>query len=421
MNEMLASALHQIKSSAKILEGDYPDKIRFAKAIEMILKPQNVIEGKINIKVGGKKKVFQAFRIEHNNARGPFKGGIRFHQNVSRDEVQALSTLMSLKCAVAGIPYGGGKGGVVVDPKTLKTEELKELSQAYARLVSKHIGPWKDVPAPDVNTDGTIMSWMLEEYERLLGQQAPATFTGKPIELGGSLGRTEATGRGGVFVLLAYCKAKKISPKNATIAVQGFGNVGFWFAKLARELGFKVVAVSDSSGGIYDAKGIDPDKLLVSKEKLGNFANISKTEKKKLITNEELLELPVDFLVPSALENAINAENVKKVRAKVIFEMANGPTSDVASDILYKKKVNVIPDILCNSGGVTVSYFEWVQNLHGYSWTEEKVNEELKTTITKAFEEIDRIVGFRKISYREAASYLALKRIVDAMFLRGRV
>lgn len=420
MNEMLASALNQIKVSSKILEGDYPDKKRFKKAIDLILVPQNIVKGKINIKVGGQKKSFQAFRIEHNNARGPFKGGIRFHYNVSEDEVRALSTLMSLKCAVAGIPYGGGKGGIVVNPSDLSREELKNLSVGYAKLISKYIGPWKDVPAPDVNTDGQIMSWMLEAYEKEIGYAAPATFTGKPVELGGSLGRTEATGRGGVSVLSAYCKVKGIKPKNATIAVQGFGNVGFWFAKLAREVGFKVVAVSDSSGAIYDSKGIDPDALLVAKEKFGSFKEVSKKDKKKLISNEELLALPATFLVPSALENAINIKNVKNIRAKVIFEMANGPTSDAASEFLFKKRVDIIPDILCNSGGVTVSYFEWVQNLHGYSWTEEKVNSELHTTITKAFQDIERIVKLKKISYRQAASYLALKRIVDAMFLRGR-
>lgn len=420
MNEMLEGALDQIKKSSQTLADDYSDKKRFKKAIALILEPQKIIQGKVKIKVKGKIKSFQAFRIEHNNARGPFKGGIRFHPSVSEDEVRALATLMSLKCAVAGIPFGGGKGGVIVDPSTLTREELKDLSVGYAKLISKNIGPWKDVPAPDVNTDGQIMSWMLEAYEKEIGYLAPATFTGKPLELFGSLGRTEATGRGGVFVLLAYCKAKNINPKSVKVAVQGFGNVGFWFSALAVAAGFKVVAVSDSSGGIYDQNGVDPVELMDLKEKYGSFSSFAGKEKMKLITNEELFSLPIDILVPSALENAINGKNKENIKAKVVIEMANGPTSGEADRCLFEKGVNVIPDILCNSGGVTVSYFEWVQNLHGYFWTEDRVNEELKMTITNAFEDIQRIVEDKKVSYRVAANYVALKKIVDAMLLRGR-
>ncbi len=416
MNAMLKAALEQIKNTSALLEEDYSDKKRLKKAIEVVLTPQRVIKGKI--KAG--KKTYQAFRIEHNDARGPFKGGIRFHQNVSQDEVQALATLMSLKCSVAGIPYGGGKGGIIVDPSKLTHAELKELSTEYAKLIAPYIGPWKDVPAPDVNTDGQIMSWMLEAYEKKTGQQAPATFTGKPLELGGSLGRTEATGQGGVFVLMAYAKANGIK-KGATIAVQGFGNVGFWFAKLATAAGFKVVAISDSSSGVYDKKGLNVDKLLVIKEKYGSFAAAGKKEKLTLITNSELLELSVDVLVPAALENAINEENMEKISAKVVFEMANGPTTSEADRYLFEKDIDVIPDILANSGGVTVSYFEWVQNLHGYYWTKERVNDELKQTITKAFNDIDKVKKAKRISYRRAANYISLKRIIDAMILRGRV
>jgi glutamate dehydrogenase/leucine dehydrogenase len=328
---------------------------------------------------------------------------------------------MSLKCAVAGIPYGGGKGVVIVDPAKLSQVEIKELSTNYAKLVAPYIGPWKDVPAPDVNTDGQIMAWMLEAYEARIGQQAPATFTGKPLDIGGSLGRTEATGQGGAYVLSAYAKENKINPRTSTIAVQGFGNVGFWFAKIAKALGFKIVAISDSSGALYDKKGLDIDRLGVSKEKYGTFAEVAKKEKKTLITNDELLELPVTILVPAALENVINKENMEKISAQVVFEMANGPTSSEADSYLFEKGIDVIPDILCNSGGVTVSYFEWVQNLHGYYWTKERVNEELKKTITQAFSDIDKIKKEKRVSYRRAANCLALKRIIDAMMLRGRV
>ena len=422
---MLAAALNQIKDSSLILSGDYEDSKRFKKAIATILTPQKVIKGKISIKgTNGKKKTFQAFRIQHNDARGPFKGGIRFHPNVCEDEVQALATLMSLKCAVAGIPYGGAKGGVVVDPAKLIKDELKSLSIAYAKFIAPHIGAWRDVPAPDVNTDGQIMSFMLETYEKKVGYQAPATFTGKPIELGGSLGRTEATGQGGVYVLQAYLKnnAKwQMANAKCTVAVQGFGNVGYYFAKIADELGFKVVAVSDSSSGIYNPKGLDIKSLAEYKDNGGAFKDYSIKTGNKLITNSELLELPVTILVPAALENAINDSNAKKINAKCILEMANGPTTTEADAYLHEKGIDVIPDILSNSGGVTVSYFEWVQNLNGYYWTKEKVNEELKKTITKAFEDIDKIKKVKKISYRKAANYISLKRIIDAMMLRGRV
>jgi len=422
MNAILQAALAQIKDTSVLLEEDYLDKKRFRKAIKKVLVPQRVVKGSISIiGKGGKKNTFKAFRIQHNDARGPFKGGIRFHQNVNQDEVQALATLMSLKCAVAGIPYGGAKGGVIVDPEKLTGEELKNLSIAYARFITPYIGAWRDVPAPDVNTNGAIMSLMLEAYEKKIGYQAPATFTGKPVELGGSLGRTEATGQGGVFVLESYSKLKKLNLKTSTVAVQGFGNVGYYFAKLASKAGFKVVAVSDSSSGIYNPKGLDIKALGEFKEKGGTFKTWSLSGGSKYITNAELLELPVTILVPAALENAISKENMESVSAKVVFEMANGPTTTEADNYLFEKGIDVIPDILSNSGGVTVSYFEWVQNLSGYPWTKEKVNAELKNTITKAFTDIDKIKKDKKISYRRAANYLSLKRIIDAMILRGRV
>lgn len=425
MNVMLSAVLSQIKETSTLLSEDYQDQKKFKKAIEKILAPQKVIKGKISIVgKGGKKKTFQAFRIQHNDARGPFKGGIRFHPNVSQDEVQALATLMSLKCAVAGIPYGGAKGGVAVDPNKLTREELKSLSVAYAKLITPYIGVWRDVPAPDVNTDGQIMSVMLETYEKKVGFQAPGTFTGKPIELGGSLGRTEATGQGGVYTLQAYLKQNpkfKTQNSKATIAVQGFGNVGYYFVKLADEAGFKVVAASDSSSGIYSKEGLDIKAIAKFKDEGKAFKDYPVKEGVKLITNAELLGLSVDVLVPAALENAITKENMEKISARAVLEMANGPTTTEADHYLYERGIDVIPDILSNSGGVTVSYFEWVQNLNGYYWTKEKVNEELKKTITKAFSDIDKIKKAKKVSYRRAANYLSLKRIVDAMILRGRI
>jgi glutamate dehydrogenase/leucine dehydrogenase len=319
------------------------------------------------------------------------------------------------------VPYGGANGGIVVDPKKLSKTELERLSRAYAEFISPHIGPWVDVPAPDVNTNEQIMAWMLDAYEKRIGQHSPATFTGKPIALGGSFGRTEAAGRGGVYVLQSYVKEKKLKPEKISIAIQGFGNVGFWFAKLAQEVGFKIVTISDSSGGIYAGKGLDLDKIARAKKRYGSFAEAARKEKFKFISNEDLLSLNVDVLVPAALEGAIDNKNANSIKAKVIIEMANGPITPEAEKALLKKGVVVLPDILCNAGGVTVSYFEWVQNLHGYQWTEGRVNSELKKKMNLAYKEVSRVVRREKVSFRQAAYLLAVKRVIDAMILRGRV
>ena len=417
------NAKKQIDNVASLLKSQYRDGKKFKKAIERLKKPQRVLRKSLSLRMdNGKIKKFQAYRSQHNDARGPFKGGIRFHPNVSEDEVKALSTWMSIKCATVGIPYGGGKGGIIIDPKLLSETELQRLCYAYAEFLTPHIGPWKDVPAPDVNTGGREMSWMLEAYEKKLGYHAPATFTGKPIELGGSLGREEATGQGGFYVLEQYTKNwKTIKTKNIKIAVQGFGNVGFWFSELASEAGYKIVAVSDSTGGIYNPKGLIIDKLAKLKGKYESFNNLPRTKNYELITNNDLLKLKVDVLVPAALENAINKDNVKSIKSKVILEMANGPVTLDAEEALIKRGVDILPDVLCNAGGVTVSYFEWVQNLHGYRWTKEKVNSELKVIMNEAFNSIYKTVKEKKISYRKAAYVLAVKRIIDVMILRGRV
>jgi len=381
---------------------------KYARGLKLLKIPQRILKKKISIKLdNGKTKFFQAYRIQFNDARGPFKGGIRYHPNVTEDEIKALSFWMTVKCAVVGIPYGGSKGGISVDPQTLSQNELKKLTYSYAEFVAPYIGPWKDVPAPDVNTDGQTMAWLLEAYEKKVGYQAPATFTGKPIELGGSQGRTEATGVGGVTVLKEYLKKKRIDIKKATLAVQGIGNVGYWFAHFAQKEGFKVIAVANSKGGIYNPKGLDINKLTDS------F--------RPNITNEDLLALDIDVLVPAALENAITKENADKVRARVVFEMANGPTTPEADEILAKRKIDVIPDVLANAGGVTVSYFEWAQNLNGYYWEKEEVLNKERKIMIEAFNDIYREVLEKKVTYRKAAFILAIKRIIDAMILRGRV
>jgi glutamate dehydrogenase len=422
MTSAFENAKKQIDNVVPLLQEDFSDKKRFKKAIDAIKTPQRLLKKKLSIKMdNGRFRSFQAFRSQHNDARGPFKGGIRFHPNVTEDEVKALSTWMSVKCAVSGIPYGGGKGGIIVDPKKLSETELQRLCRAYSEFLTPYIGPWIDVPAPDVNTGGQEMSWMLDAYEKKVGYHAPATFTGKPVELGGSLGREEATGLGGFFVLSSYAKIKKLVLKKTTVAVQGFGNVGFWFSKFASDAGYKVVAVSDSTGGIYNSKGLDIEKMARLKRDLGSFAEIGKGKTYKFISNEDLLLLAVDILVPAALENAIDEKKAKDIKAKAVLEMANGPTTPEAEEVLLTKKVDVLPDVLCNAGGVTVSYFEWVQNLHGYKWSKERVNDELKALMNNAFDDIQAVVDRKKVSYRKAAYSLAVKKLIDAMMLRGRV
>lgn len=394
----------QIDEIAGLLQTEYPQKGKFVRVIARLKEPEHFYQKTLTLTLdNGKKAFFKAFRSQHNNARGPFKGGIRYHPGVSEDEVKALSVLMTLKCAAVGIPFGGAKGGVAVDPATLSGNELKRLSQAYAEFITPFIGPDKDIPAPDVNTDSQIMVWMLQAYEKKVGQPSPAAFTGKPIEAGGSQGRTEATGLGGVFVLEEYFKNRPASSglQGITAAVQGIGNVGSWFVKMAQKAGVKVVAVSNSKGGIYDPKGLDISKLTDS------F--------KPNLTNAELLALPVDVLVPAALEGVINKENVFSVKSKVILEMANGPVTPEAEVILQKNKVEVIPDILANSGGVIVSYFEWLQNLGHEVWSKKKVFREERKVMVKAFKEIQKTAKQKKITLRQAAYYLALKRLVEAM------
>lgn len=384
-------------------------------------KPNNLVKGELTI--GGKS--YPAFRSQHNNARGPYKGGIRFHPGVTEAEVKALSMWMTWKCATVNIPYGGAKGGIIVDPAKLKAGELEALSRAYARMLVEHIGLWKDVPAPDVNTNGQIMAWMLDEYEQVTGQQAPGTFTGKPIPLGGSLGREEATGMGGVEVLKALAKRFGLKPRETTVAVQGFGNVGYWFAQLAHQSGFKIVAISDSRGGVMTInneqkteKSIDITKLMAHKKKTGRVAGYPGTRE---VTNEELLTLHVDVLVPAALEQVVTGENAANIQAKYVVEMANGPVTPEADEKLNRRGIISVPDVLANAGGVTVSYFEWVQNLQGHAWDVEVVHQHLKRHMLEAFDGIMQEwerVG-RDKPMRLPTYTIAVRRVVEAMVLRG--
>ncbi len=365
----------------------------------------------------GSIKVFQGYRVQHNNARGPFKGGIRYHPNVTIDEVRALAMWMSWKTAVVDLPYGGAKGGIAVNPKELSEGEIERLTRRYTVAIAPIIGPYIDIPAPDVYTGPQHMAWILDTYSQLVGRFEPAIVTGKPVELGGSLGRKQATGRGTAIAAVEAAKALNIPIKNATVAVQGYGNVGFYAAAVINELyGAKVVAVSDSKGGIYNSDGLNPQKVLEHKKKTGSVVGFPGARE---ITNEELLTLNVDILIPAALEGVITEKNANEVKAKVVAEGANGPTTPEADKILFEKGILVVPDILANAGGVTVSYFEWVQNLMRVQWTEEEVNMKLHDKIVKAFNEVYKIHKEKNVDMRTAAMMLAVQRVADAVKKRG--
>jgi len=412
--KMLESAQSIINKTARSL-GYKPSMV------DRLIEPEMIHEFTFRVKMdNGEVKLFKGWRIQHNSALGPYKGGIRFHPDTTREEVQALATLMTIKCSVAGLPYGGAKGGVVVDPKKLSQTELERLSRRYAEKIAPFIGEDLDVPAPDVNTNPTIMAWMSDEYEKIKGKKSPASFTGKPFDLGGSLGRTEATGRGGVIVMKALLSKLK-KKKKLTVAIQGFGNVGYYFAKIAAEEGFKVVVVSDSKGGVYVKDGLNPEKTLECKKEKGSVAgcyckgSVCDVRYGKPVTNEALLELPVDILIPAALENVINEKNMDKIQAKVIIEMANGPITEEAYEYLTEKGVVIVPDVLANSGGVTVSYLEWVQGKQRYWWSEKEVNQKLEEMILRAFEAIWSRSVKKKIPLKQAAFEVAVERIVKAL------
>ena len=404
-------AQKQIKSAC--------DKLNADPAVYEILKnPMRVLEVSFPVKLDdGTVKTFVGYRSQHNNAVGPFKGGLRFHPNVTRDEVKALSTWMTFKCSVAGIPYGGGKGGMAIDPKDYSKAELERISKGFATAISPIIGEKVDIPAPDVNTNGQIMSWMVDAYEKVAGKSTKGVFTGKPLEFGGSLARTEATGYGVNLTAKKALAKLNIDVKGATYAVQGFGNVGFYTAYYAHKDGAKIVAFSNTDVAIYNENGIDMEAVIKDFEENGRI--IENKGYGKDITNAELLELEVDVLAPCALENQITSENADRIKAKVITEGANGPTTPEADEILFKKGIVVIPDILANSGGVVVSYFEWVQNLQSYYWSFEEVQQKEDALLSTAFEDVWALADEYKVDLRNAAYMKSIERISKAMKLRG--
>ena len=378
--------------------------------IAILREPERVLTVNLPIKMdNGEVKVFTGFRSQHSHARGPCKGGIRYHPGVTIDEVKALSMWMTWKCAVVDIPFGGGKGGIILNPKELSKAEIERLSRAYMRAMAPIVGPDRDVPAPDVYTNAQIMDWMRDEYEKVTGKSALAVITGKSVGKGGSKGRTTATAMGGVFVLEEA--VKQIDVKK-TVAIQGFGNVGSIAARLLAERGYKIVAVSDSKGGIYNPKGIHLDEAEAHKKKTKVLKGCHDC---KIISNEELLELDVGILIPAALENQITEKNAHKIKAKIILELANGPTTPEADAILYKKEIVVIPDVLANAGGVTVSYFEWLQNREDKYWDEKEVNKRLSEIMRKAFKDIFGVCNGKNCHMRVAAYLLAIEKVAKAV------
>jgi len=417
MSNPFANALDQLETATRLAKIDQ-------KLIEELKTPKKIIKGDIEVKLdSGEKISFPAFRSQHNNHLGSFKGGIRFHQNVSEDEVKALSFWMTFKCAVVDVPFGGAKGGVKVNPKKLSQTEVERLSRAYIRFIADDIGPKKDVPAPDVNTNAQIIAWMLDEYQKIVGRKEPAVLTGKPLDKGGSLGREEATGLGGFYTLLKLMEKKGRKPSKTTIAIQGYGNVGYWFAHFAQKKGFKIIAASDSQGGVYVPKGLNPELTLECKQKKGKISecycagSVCDFKNGRKISNQELLEVEVDVLVPAALGEVINRGNADKVKAKYVLELANGPVTPEADEVFQKKGIISLPDILANAGGVIVSYFEWQQNLKDEKWSKKEVFEKLKKKIDKAFNDVWQTyarLGREKVDLRTAAYVVALERLAKA-------
>jgi glutamate dehydrogenase (NAD(P)+) len=404
------AALSQLDEAAALMNLD--------PAVHEILRtPKRSLTVAVPIKLDdGGVKVFVGHRVHHNTSRGPSKGGIRFHPGVTLDEVKALAMWMTWKCAIMGIPYGGAKGGVVVDPKELSRAELERLSRRYAAEILPMIGPDRDIPAPDVGTDEQIMAWIMDTYSMMFGHSVPGVVTGKPIAVGGSLGRGEATSRGVMYITAATLKHLGMKVDEARVAVQGYGKVGAPSVRLLTDLGCRVVAISDMHGGVYNPEGLSPTGLLAHRNETGTVVGFEGGES---ISNEELLELDVEVLVPAALESVLTEDNAEDVRAKVIVEAANGPTTPEADQIFHDRGILVVPDILANAGGVTVSYFEWVQDLQAYFWREDEVNARLREIMERAHVDVIELAEDRKTTMRVAATVLGVSRVAEAHVTRG--
>jgi glutamate dehydrogenase (NAD(P)+) len=387
--------------------------------IEILAHPKRELTVNFPVRMDdGTTRIFTGYRVQHNDARGPAKGGIRYSLAASIDEVRALAMWMTWKCAVTNLPYGGAKGGVVVDPRALSEGELERLTRRYASEIDIVIGPSQDIPAPDMGTDARVMAWIMDTYSMHHDFSIPGVVTGKPVAIGGSEGRVEATGRGVLFIAQEACKDQGMHLRGASIAIQGFGNVGGVAARLLADAGANVVAISDSEGGLYNPKGLDVEELDKRRRAGGRFGDLTGIEHER-ITNAELLELPVDILIPAAIEGQITARNAANVKAQMIIEAANGPTTAEADRILAERGIYLVPDILANAGGVIVSYFEWVQDLQSFFWEESEVNERLRRLAVRSFDEVTAVARQRDLRLREAAYVVALQRVGEAIRLRG--
>ena len=413
MARLFTKARKRLKEAAKHLEVD-------REVLEKLRYPKETLAATLAVRMDdGARRVFKAWRCRYDDTRGPTKGGIRYHPAVNMDEVMTLAFWMTFKCAVANLPYGGAKGGVSVDTKSLSHAELERLSRAYVQAFSHFIGPDRDIPAPDMYTNAMVMGWMTDEYSSIVGHPSPAVMTGKPIALGGSLGREDATGRGGYYLIRQLEDELGLKPGKSRVVVQGFGNVAYFFAQLMHDDGYRICAVSDSRSALYDPDGLDPAAVLAHKRETGRVAGAPTNSRARELSNAELLELECDLLVPAALENQIVEENAASIKAPVVLELANGPTTPAADKILDDKGVTVIPDILANAGGVTVSYFEWVQNKAGYYWGLDEIRSKLKEIIEPETRLVCNIARDKGISMRTAAYVHALGRIADAIQSHG--
>ncbi len=408
---------HDVLKSTQTIIHKALNKLGYSDEVyELLKEPVRMMTVKIPVRMDdGSVKIFTGYRAQHNDAVGPTKGGIRFHPQVTETEVKALSIWMSLKCGIVDLPYGGGKGGIVCDPRDMSFRELERLSRGYVRAISQIVGPTKDIPAPDVFTNSQIMAWMMDEYSRIDEFNSPGFITGKPLVLGGSHGRETATAKGVTICIREAAKRKGITIEGARVVVQGFGNAGSFLAKFMHDAGAKIIGISDAYGALHDPNGLDIDYLLDRRDSFGTVTNLFN----KTITNKELLELDCDILVPAAIENQITEQNADNIKASIVVEAANGPTTIEATRILSEKGILLVPDVLASAGGVTVSYFEWVQNNQGFYWTEEEVEERLEKVMSKAFHNIYETAQIRRVDMRLAAYMVGVRKMAEASRFRG--
>ncbi|MBS4173302.1 Glu/Leu/Phe/Val dehydrogenase [Bacillus sp. FJAT-49736] len=408
---------HDVLKSTQTVIHEALEKLGYPEEVyELLKEPIRMLTVKIPVRMDdGTTKIFTGYRAQHNDAVGPTKGGIRFHPNVTENEVKALSIWMTLKCGIVNLPYGGGKGGIICDPREMSFRELEALSRGYVRAISQIVGPTKDIPAPDVFTNSQIMAWMMDEYSRMDEFNSPGFITGKPLVLGGSHGRESATAKGVTICIHEAAKRRGIELKGARVVVQGFGNAGSFLAKFMHDEGAKVIGISDAYGALYDPDGLDIDYLLDRRDSFGTVTKLFDNT----ITNKELLELDCDILVPAAIENQITEENAHNIRAQIIVEAANGPTTLEATRILTERGILLVPDVLASAGGVTVSYFEWVQNNQGYYWTEEEIDEKLEKVLVHSFENVYNTAQSRRVNMRLAAYMVGVRKAAEASRFRG--